>query len=105
MPGQGPFRLNGLVPTVLSNLVYVAELACAGLLLAPRTRLVGVAASLGLLVGIEVFAREVFFGSLQMTVVLLFAPTAWSRAVPVFGAAYVLLLLSAAGVLPAVTLH
>lgn len=106
LPGQGPFRLYGLVPTTLSNLVYIAELACAGLLLAPRTRVVGVAASLGLLVGIEVFAREVFFGSLQMTVVLLFAPTAWSRrAVPVFAASYVLLLLSAAGVLPAVTLH
>jgi hypothetical protein len=105
-PGQGPFRLNGNALIVLSNLVYLAELACAALLLVPRTRLVGVVFGIGLMIGIELFAREVFFGLIQVMLVLLFAPSAWLRTlVPVFFASYAVLLLSDVGILPAMRFY
>jgi hypothetical protein len=91
---------------VLSNLVYLAELACAALLLVPRTRLVGVVFGIGLMIGIELFAREVFFGLIQVMLVLLFAPSAWLRTlVPVFFASYAVLLLSDVGILPAMRFY
>jgi hypothetical protein len=69
----GGIRLHGVLPLAASNLVYIGELL-ALLLLTRWLRLVGVALSFGLLVPIELAARELMFGVLMLNLVGLFVP-------------------------------
>ena len=70
---------------VLSNLVYVSELACAAVLLHPRVRARGALVVALVLVAIEVAMSEWVFAAFAANLLLSFATPGWSkRARPVF---------------------
>jgi hypothetical protein len=97
----GPYLFELMYPVVLSNLVYIGEIVVAGLLLMKRTRLVGLIGSMVMIVGIELVAKELFFGVLFANLVLLYAPRDWSKpALPWCCALYAVLLAVTAGLLP-----
>jgi hypothetical protein len=104
--GSGPYLVESPLLLLVSNAVWVAELVLPLLLLSPATRVVGVAGTLALLAGIEVAAREVFFGLVFTNGVLLFLPRPLGRwYVPAVAAILAWLLLSALGVVPHVEFH
>ncbi len=71
-PGDGPYFVQGALVVAISNLTYVAELALAPALLWPVTRRYAIAGTVALIVGIELAAREAFFGLLYIDLILLF---------------------------------
>ncbi|MBV1859349.1 MAG: hypothetical protein KUG77_13115 [Nannocystaceae bacterium] len=77
--GGGPFSSGAPLLLVASNLTYVAEMLLPLLLLYPKTRRLGVMAAFGLILVIEVFAREVFFGLWFTALLLLFVRPAVAR--------------------------
>ena len=70
----GPMLLESAGGLLLSNAVYLSEIACAVLLLIPATRRLGLIASVLTVIGIEVVAREVGFGLMFVLMLLLFRP-------------------------------
>lgn len=70
---------------VLSNFVYVSELACAAILAHPRIRARGALVVALVLVAIEIAMSEWVFAAFATNLLLLFAAPVWSRrAWPVF---------------------
>lgn len=70
---------------LLANAVYVSEIACAALLLHPRTRARGAIVVAVVLVAIEIAMSEWVFAAFAANLLLLFAAPRWSlRARPVF---------------------
>jgi hypothetical protein len=99
--GEGPYVVASPLFVVLSNAVWIAELALVPLLLVRRTRVVAVAGALVFLLAIEVGAREVFFGLTFSNALLLFLPGDAHRLfVPAFATVATLLLLVRLAVLP-----
>lgn len=99
--GDGPYRVASPLFALVSNAVYVAEIALAGTLLVQRLRPYAVAATLAFLTLVEIAAREVFFGLLFANALLLFWPDGLHRRlVGVFAGVLLCLLLMRAGILP-----
>lgn len=97
----GPFRVDSAALLLVSNLSYLGEIAIALPLLWRRTRTAAAVAGIGLIVVIEAGAREVFFGSLMVNLLLLYLPANWNaRALPAFVLLYSVLLATALGWLP-----
>ncbi len=72
----------------------------------PRTRIAAALAGLGLLAGIEVGAREIFFGLIFVNATLCFLPVRLhQRAVPVVAVVLLALTLSRLGILPEATFY
>lgn len=70
---------------VLSNVVYVSEIACAAVLLHPRGRQRGALVVAFVLVAIEIAMNEWVFAAFAANLLLLFARPKWAlRARPVF---------------------
>ncbi len=74
-PGDGPYFVQSPLVVAISNLTWIAEMALAPALLWRRTRRLAVVAAAGLIVAIELAAREVFFGLLYLNLILLFLET------------------------------
>ena len=74
----GPMVIESFSGLALSNMVYASEIACAALLLIPRTRAFGVYAAIAAVIGIEVVAREVGFGLMFIFMLLLFRPQTYA---------------------------
>jgi len=91
--GAGPFLVSAPAFWLLSNLVWVAELALPIGLVVRRTRLLAVAGSIAFLVAVQVVARELVFGVLFTNGLLLFAPAAYRRAFPLYLALLAVLLI------------
>ena len=99
--GAGPFRVDSLLFSALSNLAWLSELVLPALLLSPATRRLGVFATLVYFVAIESAAREVFFGGMMAALALSCGPPSWIvRAQPVGYAGLALLLATTFGLLP-----
>ncbi|MBM4244754.1 MAG: hypothetical protein FJ148_13210 [Deltaproteobacteria bacterium] len=105
--GEGPYRVVGAPPLLgLANATWLAEIALAPALVWRRTRALALPLALLLLAGIEVVAREVFFGLVFASLLLLFAHgDRQSTARWLVAAALVVLALSRLGVLPEVTYY
>ena len=99
--GDGPYRVDSIPLLLISNAVWMLEIALAPLLLVRRTRLLAVLLAMGLLLAIELGARELFFGMVFVNAILFFAPARWhERAmIPLIVFCGVLLLM-AVGILP-----
>ncbi len=90
----GPFGTDWWPLLVISNFVYLFELAAPLLLLHPRTRSAAVAATVLFIILIETGAREYFFGCLFINLVFLFTRKSWYPILlPLTGGVYLLLLL------------
>jgi len=70
--GSGPFRIDSFVFIVFVNLVWITEIAAGVLLFFRRTRLIGLFFGLLVMFGIELVAREVFFGILFVSMMMAF---------------------------------
>jgi hypothetical protein len=75
----GPYLFESPLALAASNAVWIGEISCGALLLLPRWRRLGLLGAIALLVGIELGAFEVMFGTLMLNLLVLFAPTVWSR--------------------------
>jgi hypothetical protein len=101
--GSGPYRFESLPMIALSNLGYVAELGIPVLLLAPRWRRVAVCLGVVFLCFTEALARELHFGALYLSGLLLFWPgDANRRLFPLYAALYAWMLLTSLRVFPEV---
>lgn len=84
----GPYHFTGWPALLASNAVWLGEIVCGVALLVPRLRLLGLLASVALLMGIELGAFEVMFGTLMLNMLTLFAPPVWTPPVAVASAAF-----------------
>jgi hypothetical protein len=104
--GDGPFVLSSSLMLVLSNATYVIEMGLVPLLLLRRTRQLAVGGAIVFLLGIEMAAREFFFGLIYINMLLLFLERALNRRlVGVFAAVLACLLLVRLKVLPEVIFY
>jgi hypothetical protein len=104
--GDGPFLLSSTLMLVLSNATYVIEMGLVPLLVLRRTRQLAVVGAIVFLLGIELAAREFFFGLLYINMLLLFFERAVNRRlVGFFAAILACLLLVRLKVLPEVTFY
>lgn len=100
--GDGPYRVETPLFLLASNGVYVVEMALAPLLFWQPARGLAALAAIGLIVVIEIAAREFFFGLVFLNLALLFLPPSWhERARWPGAAALAYLLLVRLGVAPA----
>jgi len=100
-PRSGPFAFESWPALLLSNGIYLGEMAAAVLLLLPATRLLGVALAILVIGGIEVGARELMFGTLMLNLLALYLPARFNvRLLPASAAAYALLLATRAWIAP-----
>ncbi len=101
--GGGPFSSTAPLLVAASNLTYVGEMFLPLLLLLPKTRRFAIPATFALILAIELFAREVFFGLWFTGLLLLYArPPTYRRAFVVVVALDVAMLLVRVGALPEV---
>lgn len=101
--GSGPYRFESAPMIAISNLGYLSELGIPVLLFARRSRRFGVAAGIAFLIFTEALARELHFGALFASGLLLFLPgDANRRALPLFAALYAWMLLTSLRALPEV---
>jgi hypothetical protein len=99
--GAGPFRVQSAPLLFASNVVYLAEIGLAPLLLIPRTRRRAAIAGIALVLMIQLGAREVGFAFLFANGLLLFLEEDWNRlALPVFVLGGAIALGAALGWLP-----
>jgi hypothetical protein len=104
--GDGPYRVESWPLVATANFTWLLELALAPLLCWSATRPIAVAVAMALLFGIELAAREVFFGLVFANTILLFAPARAHRAfLPVAGGLLATLTLSRLGLVPAITFY
>lgn len=105
-PGDGPYLVSSWRLLAVSNGTWLVELLLAPLLVWRRTRRAAAFLGLAVLSGIEVGAREVFFGLVFANAVFCYLPGAWHRrAVPVVALLLAALMLSRVGVLPEAVFH
>jgi hypothetical protein len=76
-PGDGPYAVRSPLVVAIANLTWIAEMTLAPALLCRRTRPFAIAAAVALIVGIELAAREAFFGLLYVNLILLFLDRPW----------------------------
>ena len=99
--GAGPYRVDSLPFLLVSNGVWIAEIALAPLLLVRRTRALAAAAAAGLVLVIQLAAREVGFALLFVNLLLLFAGRAPGlRLLPLWAGLALVGLGVASGLLP-----
>ncbi len=99
--GAGPYRVDSTAFVVVSNVVYLAEIGLAPLMLLRRTRVVAAVGALALVLLIQLGAREVGFALLFGNLLLLFLPnTLGRRLLPAFSVFVIWVVLAAAGILP-----
>jgi hypothetical protein len=104
--GEGPYSVDSPLLLAASNGIWLAELSLPALMLWRRTAPLAALATLVLLLGIEIGAREVFFGLIFSNGVLLFLPAAWQRwALPFTVSLLGALLASRLGLLPEVVFY
>jgi hypothetical protein len=104
--GDGPYRVASWPLVAASNATWLGEILLAPVLCWRRTRAVGVAAAVVLVLAIEIAAREVFFGLVFLDAILLFARRdLHSRLVPAVAVLLAAMALSRLGVLPEVVFH
>ena len=95
------YRIADPLFIVVSNLTWIGELVLPALLFVPRLRNAALVAMLAYIVGIEIAAREIFFGVLIVSLILLFAPfDANRRALPWWIALFALALASRTPLVP-----
>jgi len=70
--GSGPFLINSLPYLVVINSVWITEMLAGVLLFFRRTRMAGFVFGMFVIIGIEVVAREIFFGVLFVAILLAF---------------------------------
>ncbi len=71
--GAGPYRIDSLPIQLMSNLVWACEILFSLGLLLPKLRRAAAVGCVLLVIGIEIAAREVFFGALFINLLLLYA--------------------------------
>jgi hypothetical protein len=103
-PGSGPYTVDSVPFLILANLVYLAEMGLAAGLVWHRTRRVAVFLTLGLMLTIELGARELFFGVLFCNLILMLHPADLIRrwlpiTLVIYGVALVMALLGIEGFL------
>ncbi len=99
--GSGPYRIDAPIGYLLSNVTWLGEMLLPLGLLVPRLRRVALVLCFLLLLGIELAAREVFFGALFTSLLLLFAPRDLNRRLfPLFLLFLLWMLLVSMGVAP-----
>lgn len=104
--GDGPYRVAFLPFQLMTNGIWLLEIALAPLLCWRRTRHVAVLLAVLLLSGIELGAREVFFGIVFSNALLTFAPPqVHQRLFPAVCVLLLALTLSRLGVLPPATFY
>ena len=104
--GDGPYLVSGPAFLLLSNAVWVLEMALAPLLLFRATRRVALIAACALVVGTQLVAREFLFGVEFGSALLLFARTDIIRRAVWPAAIFLgLLVLVRLGFLPEVAFH
>jgi len=104
--GDGPYRIASLPLLVLGNTTWLAEILLAPALCWRRTRPAAMVLALLLLAAIETVAREVFFGLVFASAILLFARRdLQTPARGLIALALALLALVRAGILPEVTFY
>ncbi len=105
-PGDGPFLVASPLVVAISNLTWIAELGLAPALLWPRTRRIAVVGTSALILGIELAARELFFGLLYVNLILLFLETkTHAKLVAPVAVLLAALVLVRVGWLPALTFY
>lgn len=72
--GEGPYRVTHPLLIAGAHSTYLAEIAVPALMLWARTRTLGLYAALAMLAGIELVARELFFGLLMVNLLFLWSP-------------------------------
>jgi hypothetical protein len=104
--GDGPYSVTSLPLRVVSNVVWLSELALAALLFARRTRAAAAVAAFLFVVATEAVARELMFGVEFAAAMALFARSDLIRRL-VLPAAVVLalLVLARGGVIPGMVFH
>lgn len=70
--GSGPFRIPSFSYLFVVNSVWIGEVLAGVLLVFRRTRVVGWVLSFLVILGIEIVAREIFFGVLFVAILLAF---------------------------------
>jgi hypothetical protein len=104
--GAGPFRAAAPLLAFVSNAAWIAEVACGVGLLVVRLRPVAWIGAVALVAAIELGAREMFFGSTMVGVLLLYARRDLNtRLLPGFVVLYAVSLAMVTGVLPRVAFH
>lgn len=98
---DGPFRFHTATAILMANLAYIGEITVGILLLIRKTRPLAFCAACGLVLAIELGAREVLFGLLIFSLLLLYLDARWLvrwrwLAICIYG----YLLLAAAKVVP-----
>jgi hypothetical protein len=87
--GAGPYRVSSPLFVLLSNAVWVAEMALAALLIPLRTRAAAALGAIALVLTIQSAPREFMFALLYGQLLLLFVPGHWNhRLLAVFLLAY-----------------
>jgi hypothetical protein len=105
-PGDGPYLVSGWLMLLLSNATYMFEMGLVPLLVWRRTRQFAVVGGLLFLLGIELAAREVFFGLIYINMLLLFCERDVNRRLlAVFAAVLACLLLVRWKILPEVIFY
>ncbi len=99
--GAGPFRVESWLFVAISNATWVGELALPPLLLWTKTRPPAIPLTILYIFAIEAGAREIFFGSMMVQLVLLYCRSDMNRRLlPVFLALLAYVLAMAVGWLP-----
>ena len=104
--GDGPYLVSSPLILVLSNATYIIEMGLVPLLVCRRTRPLAVVGAIVFLLGIEMAAREFFFGLIYINMLLLFLDRDVNRRlVGVFAAVLACMLLVRLKVLPEVIFY
>lgn len=99
--GVGPYRVTSWPFLLVSNGVWIGEIALAGGMLVPRIRRWAALAAIALVVTIQSAPHEWMFALLYSQLLLLFVPGEWNRRLlPLFLVAYAWLLAALAGLAP-----
>lgn len=99
--GSGPYRVDSNLLLLLSNAVWVAEISVAPLMLLARTARIAAVAAIGLVLAVQLGAREVGFALLFTNLLLIpAAGTTGRRLLPVEAAFLLWWLLAIFGWLP-----
>ncbi len=98
--GAGPYRVDSLPLLLMSNFVWISEMALAVLLVVRRTRLLAAACAMLLVLVIQLGARELGFALLFVNLLLLFTTDGNRRVLPFVVAIYLYSLAAVFGWLP-----
>jgi hypothetical protein len=77
----GPFFFSSMVGLLMSNAVWILEIAVGALLLIPKAQRVAVVGAVISLAGIELAAREFMFGIFATNLLMFFAPASIARVI------------------------